>query len=209
MNRGIAILDLGAGDLSEIIAALEAAGSKVKPTNQRTEILGADALVIFGKGELSTFMPLLEKSKAAEMVDTRLAGGKPVLGIGAGLHSMFDKSAEDYQLAQGLAQWPGLIAKLEPDSAPKAKLLEVVVASKSKLFQGVENEKFLFDQTEAVFDFSLQVDPPFIAPMVSYLDQDNSFVAAVENGPLTGIGFFPEKSGAAGIVLLRNWLGTL
>jgi glutamine amidotransferase len=45
--------------------------------------------------------------------------------------------------------------------------------------------------------------------MVSYLNQEQSFIAAVENGPLTGIGFYPEQSGAAGIALLRNWLGTL
>jgi glutamine amidotransferase len=86
---------------------------------------------------------------------------------------------------------------------------EVVVPKNSKLFRGIESEQFFFDQTEAVLDFSLQVDPPFIAPVVSYSNHDVSFIAAVENGPLTGIGFYPERSGEAGIALLRNWLGTL
>jgi imidazole glycerol-phosphate synthase subunit HisH len=200
VNRVVAVLDLETGDLSEFIAALETAGSKVLVTNQRSEILNADALVIYGTGELSSFISAIDKSKTAELVDSRLAGGKAVAGFGAGLHVMFENS---------LAQWPGVIARLESDSIPKAKMSEVLVAKNSKLFQGIESEQFFFDQTEAVLEFSLQVDPPFVAPMVSYLNQDSSFIAAVENGPLTGIGFYPERSGAAGIALLRNWLGTL
>jgi glutamine amidotransferase len=192
--------------MSAIIAALEAAGSKVMATNQRSEILDADGFVIYGASKLSSFMSALDKSKAAELVDTRLAGGKAVLGIGAGLHAMFETSAEDSEIAQGLAQWPGVIQVLESQTISNAK---VQVAKNSMLFQGIENDEFFFDQIEAVLEFSLQVDPPFLAPMVSYLNQEQSFIAAVENGPLTGIGFYPEQSGDAGIALLRNWLGTL
>lgn len=206
MNRNVAVLDLGTADISAIIAALEAAGSKVIATNQRSEILDADGFVIYGASKLSSFMSVLAKSKAAELVDTRLAGGKAVLGIGAGLLAMFETSAKDNEIAQGLAQWPGVIQVLESQSLAKAK---VQVAKNSMLFQGIENEEFFFDQIEAVLEFSLQVDPPFVAPMVSYLNQEQSFIAAVENGPLTGIGFYPERSGDAGIALLRNWLGTL
>ena len=206
MNRNVAVLDLGTADMSSIIAALEAAGSKVIATNQRSEILDADGFVIYGASKLSSFMSALDKSKAAELVDTRLAGGKAVLGIGAGLHAMFETSAEDSEIAQGLAQWPGVIQVLESQTISNAK---VQVAKNSMLFQGIENDEFFFDQIEAVLEFSLQVDPPFVAPMVSYLNQEQSFIAAVENGPLTGIGFYPEQSGDAGIALLRNWLGTL
>jgi glutamine amidotransferase len=192
--------------MSSIIAAIEAAGSKVIATNQRSEILDADGFVIYGASKLSSFMSALDKSKAAELVDTRLAGGKAVLGIGAGLHAMFETSAADSEIAQGLAQWPGVIQVLESQTISNAK---VQVAKNSMLFQGIENDEFFFDQIEAVLEFSLQVDPPFVAPMVSYLNQEQSFIAAVENGPLTGIGFYPEQSGDAGIALLRNWLGTL
>jgi len=206
LNRNVAVLDLGTDDMSAIIAALKAAGSKVIATNQRSEILDADGFVIYGASKLSSFMSALDKSKAAELVDTRLAGGKAVLGIGAGLHAMFETSAEDSEIAQGLAQWPGVIQVLESQTIAKAK---VQVAKNSMLFQGLENDEFFFDQNEAVLEFSLQVDPPFVAPMVSYLNQEQSFIAAVENGPLTGIGFYPEQSGDAGIAFLRNWLGTL
>ena len=209
MNRSVAVLDLGAGDLAAISEALEAAGAKVVVTNQRSEIMSADAFVVYGTGEFSSFMSALDKSRAAEIIDSRLAGGKAVLGIGTGLHAMFEKSADNSDGSQGLAQWPGEITKLESASTLKASMSEVSVAKNSKLFQGLENEKFCFDQTEAVLEFSLQVDPPFVAPKVTYSRNDNPFIAAVENGPLAGIGFFPEQSGAAGVALLRNWLGTL
>jgi glutamine amidotransferase len=209
VSRIVAVLDTGTGDLSEIIAALEKAGSKVVVTNQRSEILSADGLVIYGTTNLSSFMPALEKSKAAELIDTRLAGGKAVFGIGAGLHAMFETSGDDDEKTQGLAQWPGVIQKLESPNIQQANISGVLVAKNSKLFLGIENEQFLFDQTEAVREFNLQVDPPFVAPMVSFFNQGQSFIAAVENGPLTGISFYPERSGDAGIALVRNWLGTL
>lgn len=209
MSRIVAVLDTGTGDLSEIIATLENAGSKVVVTNQRSEILSADGLVIYGTTNLSSFMPALEKSKAAELIDSRLAGSKAVLGIGAGLHAMFETSGDDDEKTQGLAQWPGVIQKLESPNIQQANISGVLVAKNSKLFLGIENEQFLFDQTEAVREFNLQVDPPFVAPMVSFFNQGQSFIAAVENDPLTGIGFYPERSGDAGIALVRNWLGTL
>jgi imidazole glycerol-phosphate synthase subunit HisH len=209
VNRSVAVLDLGAGDLAAISAALEAAGANVSVTNQRSEIMTAEAFVIYGSSDFSAFISALDKSKAAELVDSRLAGGKAVLGIAAGLHAMFEKSSDHSVSSQGLSQWPGEIAKLESASTPEGKMSEVLVATNSKLFQGVEDKQFYFDQTEAVLEFSLQVDPPFVAPKVSFSKHDMPFIAAVENGPLTGIGFFPEQSGAAGIAVLRNWLGTL
>ena len=209
MNQIVAILDSGDADYSSLVLALERAGAKALVTSQRFEILGADGFVIFGTGQYSPFMSALAKNKAAESIDTRLAGGKSVLGIGAGLHAMFENTGDAGDDILGLGQWPGAIAKLESDSILKATTSEVLVAKDSKLFQGIENEKFFFDQTEAVLEFILQVDPPFIAPAVSFTNQDKSFIAAVENGPLTGIGFYPEQSGDAGIALLRNWLGTL
>jgi glutamine amidotransferase len=208
VNRVVAVLDSGEADYSPLVEALENAGAKVALTNQRSELLDADGFVIYGTESMSSFMPELAKCNAAESIDTRLAGGKSVLGIGAGLHAMFENS-DDNDKTQGLAQWPGAIVHLESGSIPKTKMSGVLVPKNSKLFRGIESELFFFDQTEAVLDFSLQVDPPFIAPVVSYSNQDISFIAAVENGPLTGIGFYPERSGEAGIALLRNWLGTL
>ena len=48
-----------------------------------------------------------------------------------------------------------------------------------------------------------------VPPGVTWSEHGAPFVAAVENGPLSATQFHPEKSSAAGIALLRNWLSTL
>lgn len=49
----------------------------------------------------------------------------------------------------------------------------------------------------------------FRAPALTWTDYGQPFLSAVENGPLSATQFHPEKSGSAGVALLRNWLGTL
>jgi glutamine amidotransferase len=60
-----------------------------------------------------------------------------------------------------------------------------------------------------VRDWSLEVQPPFPEPAVTWANHGERFVAAVENGPLSATQFHPEKSGEAGIRLLRNWIDGL
>ena len=108
-----------------------------------------------------------------------------------------------------MGQWPGLVAKLDSPKLPHMGWNNVAASADSKLFEGVEDQLFYFVHSYAVKEFTLQVDPPFIAPVVSFAEYGEKFIAAVENGPLTGVQFHPEKSGEAGITLLRNWLATL
>jgi glutamine amidotransferase len=122
---------------------------------------------------------------------------------------MFEKGLEHDLETDGLGQWPGVVAKLASLKLPHMGWNNVSVAAGSKIFAGVENELFYFVHSYAAKEFSLQVDLPFIAPTVSFAEYGEKFVAAVENGPLTGVQFHPEKSGEAGISLLRNWLGTI
>ena len=55
----------------------------------------------------------------------------------------------------------------------------------------------------------MDVEPPFIEPKLTWSQHSERFLAAVENGPLSATQFHPEKSGEAGIQLLRNWIQTL
>jgi glutamine amidotransferase len=50
---------------------------------------------------------------------------------------------------------------------------------------------------------------PLASPLVTWAEYGDRFIAAVENGPLVATQFHPEKSGEAGIQLLRNWLASL
>lgn len=209
MNKRVVVLDYGIGNVHSAVKALEYAGGEVELTADLKKIQEADGLVVPGVGAFAAVMEALTRVKAPELIDKRLTGGRPVLGICVGLQVMFEKGLEHGIETEGLGQWPGVVAKLESPKLPHMGWNNVDSAAGSKLFAGIEDELFYFVHSYAAKDFSLQVDPPFIAPAVSYAEYGEKFVAAVENGPLTGVQFHPEKSGEAGISLLRNWLGTI
>jgi glutamine amidotransferase len=209
VTKRVVVLDYGIGNIHSAVKALEYAGAKVELTADPIKVQDADGLVVPGVGAFAAVMEALNKVKAPELIDKRLAGGKPVLGICVGLQVMFEKGLEHDLETDGLGQWPGVVAKLASPKLPHMGWNNVSVATGSKIFAGVENELFYFVHSYAAKEFSLQVDLPFIAPAVSFAEYGEKFVAAVENGPLTGVQFHPEKSGEAGISLLRNWLGTI
>jgi glutamine amidotransferase len=79
----------------------------------------------------------------------------------------------------------------------------------SRLFAGIEQERFYFVHSYAAQRWELDVQPPFPAPALTWCDYGEPFLAAVENGPLAATQFHPEKSGDAGIRLLANWIDGL
>jgi glutamine amidotransferase len=84
----------------------------------------------------------------------------------------------------------------------------VAAPSDSKLFAGIADERFYFVHSYAAQEWSIEGMGPATAPKVTWAEYGSKFIAAVENGPLSATQFHPEKSGQAGIQLLRNWLGT-
>jgi glutamine amidotransferase len=80
----------------------------------------------------------------------------------------------------------------------------------SLLFRGLEGERFYFVHSYAAQEWELEAThAAFRQPVLTWATHGTPFLAAVENGPLTATQFHPEKSGEAGIGLLRNWIGTL
>jgi imidazole glycerol-phosphate synthase subunit HisH len=209
VTKRVVVLDYGIGNVHSAVKALEYAGAEVELTADSQKVQDADGLVVPGVGAFAAVMESLMKVKAPELIDKRLSGGKSVLGICVGLQVLFEKGLEHDLETEGLGQWPGVVAKVDSPKLPHMGWNNVETSHDSKLFAGIENELFYFVHSYAAKAFSLQVDPPFIAPVVSFSEYGEKFIAAVENGPLTGVQFHPEKSGEAGISLLRNWLGTI
>jgi glutamine amidotransferase len=125
---------------------------------------------------------------------------------------LFDGSTEpSVHPLEGLAEWPGTVERLPADVVPHMGWSEVEVADGSRLFAGVEHERFYFVHSYAVQQWTLEPTGAFakVAPRVTWARHGAKFVAAVENGPLTATQFHPEKSGDAGLHLLENWVGGL
>ena len=79
----------------------------------------------------------------------------------------------------------------------------------SKLFAGIADERFYFVHSYAAHELPLEPHPKARPVLVTYAEHGERFIAAVENGPLSATQFHPEKSGEAGVRLLRNWIDTL
>jgi glutamine amidotransferase len=172
-------------------------------------VLKADGLFVPGVGAFTAVMDQLSAVHGAELIDKRLVAGKPVIGICVGLQVMFELGVEHGIETEGLGQWPGTVDKLDAPILPHIGWNTVEVAKGSKLFAGIEHERFYFVHSYGVQKWELVVDGPLAAPKVTWAEYGSKFIAAVENGPLSATQFHPEKSGEAGIQLLRNWLNTL
>lgn len=211
MTPRVVVFDYGSGNVRSACRALEHVGAEVELTADRSAALEADGLLVPGVGAFAAVMDQLRAADGPNIIERRLAGGRAVMGVCVGLQVMFESSQEKGE-AEGLAQWPGVVRRLDAPVVPHMGWSPIEAPAASLLFEGVEDRRFYFVHSYGVVD-----DPaaelsggPTAPPLVTWARHGGSrFVAAVENGPLMGTQFHPEKSGEAGLRLLRNWLGTL
>ena len=154
-------------------------------------------------------MTALDSVHGGDLVDQRLAGGKPVLGICVGMQVLFGRGVERGVETAGLDQWPGFITELVAPILPHMGWNTLEAPSDSLLFEGIAEERFYFVHSYAATEWSLDVMAPFPEPKLTWAEHGTRFLAAVENGPLSATQFHPEKSGEPGIRLLSNWLNSL
>jgi imidazole glycerol-phosphate synthase subunit HisH len=211
--RSVVVLDYGFGNVRSAVRALERVGARVELTADRTRAAEAHGLVVPGVGAFAAVMAGLKAVRGDQIVERRLAGGRPVLGICVGMQVMFAEGDEHGTLTEGLGEWPGIVDRLEAPVVPHMGWDTVEAPEGSVLFDGIADERFYFVHSYAARRFPLGADEPvgpaFRAPLVTWSDHGGRFVAAVENGPLSATQFHPEKSGDAGARLLENWVRSL
>ncbi|WAB81513.1 imidazole glycerol phosphate synthase subunit HisH [Microcella daejeonensis] len=206
----VVVLDYGSGNIHSAAKAVEAAGARVEITADRGRIRDADGLLVPGVGAFGAVMQQLRAVRGDELIDRRLAGGRPVLGICVGMQIMFDSGDERGTVTEGLGEWPGTVDELHAPVLPHMGWNTVDAPAESRLFDGLHDERFYFVHSYAARSWQLEVTNAAIAaPLVTFSEHGERFVAAVENGPLWATQFHPEKSGDAGLRLLGNWLSTL
>lgn len=205
----VVVLDYGSGNVHSAAKAVEAAGARVELTADRDRVAAADGLLVPGVGAFAAVMAGLEAVRGAELIGRRLAGGRPVLGICVGMQVLFDRGIERGTDTEGLGEWPGLVDELTAPVLPHMGWNTVDAPADSVLFDGLHDERFYFVHSYAARDWTLEGTSRLSTPRVTWAEHGERFVAAAENGPLSGTQFHPEKSGDAGIRLLANWLRTL
>lgn len=206
----VVVLDYGFGNVRSVVRALERVGASVALTSEHRAALGADGLVVPGVGAFEACLTGLRAVGGDVVVDRRLAGARPVLGICVGLQVMFTAGLEHGRRTEGLGQWPGVVERLPAAIVPHMGWNTVEPPPQTRLFVGVEKERFYFVHSYAVQRWEPGAwTGPSTPPAVTWAEHGARFVAAVENGPLSATQFHPEKSGDAGATLLENWVGSL
>ena len=205
-RKRIALLDYGLGNVHSAAKALEAAGADVTLTADRSAVMETDGLVVPGVGSMAACMAGIQAIRGGELIGRRLAGGRPVLGICVGMQVLFSSGEEGGGETAGLDEWPGTVRRLRAEVLPHMGWAEVEAPDDSQLFAGISDERFYFVHSYAATEWLIEANPRIRQPRITWAEHGERFIAAVENGPLAATQFHPEKSGDAGVRLLRNWV---
>ncbi len=202
----VAVLDYGSGNLHSATRALAAAGAEVVLTADAEIAAAADGLVVPGVGAFAACMDGLLGVGGDAIIADRIASQRPVLGICVGHQVLFARGDEHGELVPGCGIYPGLVTQLKAVRLPHMGWNEVHAPESTRMFAGVAGERFYFVHSYGALSTA---DLPDDALVTTANHEDADFVAAVEWGVVWSTQFHPEKSGAAGARLLRNWIATL
>jgi glutamine amidotransferase len=201
----VVILDYGSGNLRSAERAVARTGVEVSVTADPDQARAAAGLVVPGVGAFAACMSGLAAVRGPEIIAERASAGRPTLAICVGHQVLFAVGIEHGVRAEGCGIWTGRVEELHADRLPHMGWNTVEAAAGSKLFAGVENERFYFVHSYAVRDFAENGDRK-----ITWAEHGGDrFVAAVEDGPVWSTQFHPEKSSDAGARLIANWVATL
>ena len=207
----LVVFDYGSGNLASAERALRRTGASVTVTSDFDLALNADGLVVPGVGAYEACMHGLTAVRGQRIIDRRVAGNRPVLGICVGMQILFERGVEHGVETAGVGEWPGTVERLQAPIVPHMGWNTVAPGTGSILFAGLDPQtRFYFVHSYAVRRWELVVTDPFVPPVVTWAEHGGDrFVAAVENGPLSATQFHPEKSGDAGAEVLRRWVASI
>ncbi|CAB4532349.1 unannotated protein [freshwater metagenome] len=199
----IAILDYGSGNLRSAQRAFERSGSEVVVTSDREIALNAAGLVVPGVGAFAACMRGLTSVGGDDIVRARVAAQRPTLGICVGMQIFFRDGDEhsDGALHKGVGVWQESISKLNAPILPHMGWNTVSITGNSNLFKGLSDQSFYFVHSYAAKES--------VGKTQGWTSHGEKFLSAVEDGAICATQFHPEKSGDAGLGLIKNWVGML
>lgn len=206
-RRAVVVLDHGSGNLRSAQRALTLAGAEVTVTADLDAAAAADGLVVPGVGAFAACMAGIDALGAGRVIAERVAAGRPVLGICVGMQILFEYGEEHGTVTKGLGLLPGGVVRLAARRVPHMGWNTVDAPAGARLFAGLApGSRFYFVHSYAAGAVRALTEA---GALVATCAHGDVFAAAVERGALAATQFHPEKSGATGAALLRNWVSAL
>ena len=198
----IALVDYGAGNLTSVRKALATVGASVWTPDVPGELARAHGIIVPGVGHFDATRGMTEDWRTA--IRATVADGTPLLGICVGLQWLFEGSLEAPDVA-GLGAFAGRCFRLGgsdaagvPLKVPHVGWNGLALPRATRLMAGIS------PGTQVYFTHSFAA--PIVDATAATCEYGVPFTAAVEHERVAGVQFHPEKSGDAGLRILRNWL---
>jgi len=189
------LIDSPVANVANIARALRTAGADLEITSDPIAIANAQKLVLPGVGSFIAAMQWLTENRIDDAIRDAIQRGASLLGVCVGHQLLFDVSHE-MGITPGLGLMTGEVRKFG-GILPVPQIGWNRVATRGPLFDGVEDGVFYFVNSYAAID----------APdEIARADYGGSFTAAVQRERVFGVQFHPEKSSAAGLRVLRNFI---
>ncbi|MGA8599108.1 MAG: imidazole glycerol phosphate synthase subunit HisH [Bryobacteraceae bacterium] len=193
-----AIIDYGAGNLRSVQNTLNELGATYVVTNRAEEIAKADKLLLPGVGHFGQMMTAIDRLELRDPIAERVRACVPLLGICLGLQCMFESSAEAPG-KEGFGFFPDMIQRFNGDvRVPHMGWDSLDMVKDSKLLKGVGQEPFTY--------FAHSFYAPVVDATVATCTYSVAYTAILEHDNLFGVQFHPEKSGATGLRIVKNFL---
>jgi glutamine amidotransferase len=194
----IAVLDYGAGNLRSVQNTLDAIGAQYKIVRDRAGLERASKILLPGVGHFGQMMRAIDQLDIRGTLKERIAAGVPFFGICLGLQALFQRSAEALAV-EGLSVLAGSVERF-PASArvPHMGWNTVALVRPARLLEGLATESYLY--------FANSYYVPLCEATAASCTYALPFTAVLEAGNIFGVQFHPEKSGSAGLKIVRRFI---
>ncbi len=199
INRMIAIIDYGMGNLKSVEKGFLKVGINAKVVTDAKSVDDATAIVLPGVGAFRDCMRNLERASLIEPIKNAIRKGKPYLGICLGMQMLFTES-EEFGVHKGFDIFKGRVVRFQVDlKVPHMGWNTVKVVRRPPIFDGIEEDAFFY------FVHSYYVAPDDSSVTAGTTDYGVTFTSMVWKDNIFATQFHPEKSQQVGLHILKNF----
>jgi len=191
----IALIDYGAGNLKSVANALDDLKTDYIITNKSDEIKSAEKIIFPGVGEASSAMKKLDDNRIIEDIRNT---NKPLLGICLGMQLLATFSEERSTKCLDIIN--SIIKKYDTSKVkvPHMGWNKVELQNKNKLFNRVKSGEYFYFANSYYF--------PISEYTIASTNYDIMFSSSINKNNFYRVQFHPEKSGEAGLQIIRNFI---
>ena len=194
----ISVFDYGAGNLRSVQNTLGAIGADYELIRDAEGIRRAGKLILPGVGHFGQMMRALDDLKVRDALIERIGAGVPFLGICLGLQALFT-SSEEAPGERGLGIYEGEVLRFHGDlRIPHMGWNQLEPRRDTRLLQKAGEKPFVY--------FAHSYYCPVVAETAATCEYTVPYTAVLENRNVYGVQFHPEKSGAIGLQIVRNFV---